>query len=66
MAVVAIFYKKQFKNSKTISNSVYYAHFSEIILLHGRFSLNLLYDLMNKFFEEHLKAASERVSLLDD
>ena len=57
-------------SSETVSNSVYHAKFSEIALLHGRFSMNfpmnLLHDLVNKFFEKHLKAASERVSLLGD
>ena len=52
-------------SSETVSSSVFHTTFSKIIFLHGRFSINLLYDLMKFFFKDTLdKAASEKVSLL--
>ena len=52
-SLIAIFHKKQFKNSLQLCllRAVYF----EIILLHGNFPLNSLYDLMIIFF---LKNAS--------
>ena len=61
MAAFAILHTKQFRNSPQLC--LVHAVYPEIILLHGHFPLNLLYDLMNIFFEECLKGASERVSL---
>ena len=45
----AIFHTKQL-----VSKSVCNTTFSELTPLHDHFPLNLLYDLMNKFLEDHL------------
>ena len=42
------------KSLEIVSNFVCHATFSGIILLHKSFSINLFYDLMNKFFKEYL------------
>ena len=51
---------------KMVCGTVCHATFSEICMsLHGCFPIiNLLYDLMKRFFKERLKTAPESVSLL--
>ena len=56
----AIFHTKQFENRLQLC--LVHAIYSEIILLHSHFPLNILCDLMKKIFEKCVKDAFERVS----
>ena len=56
MAAFAIFYIKQFRNSHELClpcNFFWINSYARV------FSYKILYDLMNKLFEKHLKASSE-------